>query len=127
MEIGTERNEMERGFTVKNSLSRRGGYRGGCGAKEGEDLERRTPKRFHRLLRCAPGGCAWERTKVIDGSVGSGERILSLYAVSISMTAATKETGKGGGREERDGTGKGCGVGRAAVRRPYMQRPDHRT
>jgi hypothetical protein len=101
------------GFTVRNSLSRRGGYRGGCGAKEGEDLERRTPKRFHRLLlRCA-GGCAWERTKVIDGSVGSDERILSSLCGSYDKEMdEAEETGQKRRREERDGTGKGCRVGR---------------
>src|ERR1700677_3164973 len=110
MEIGTERNGMERGFTVKNSLSRRGGYRGGCGAKEGEDLERRTPKRFHRLLRCAAGGCAWERTKVIDGSVGSGERILCLYAVSIFYDCCNKRNWE----QRREGGRKGTGRARVA-------------
>jgi hypothetical protein len=125
----SERNGMgvrKEGFTVRNSLSRRGGYRGGCGAKEGEDLERRTPKRFHRLLlRCA-GGCAWERTKVIDGSVGSDERILSSLCGSYDKEMdEAEETGQ---REEgRKGTGRArvAGWEGAAVRRPYMQSPDH--
>ena len=64
-------------LTVRKSLSSRGGYRGGCGAREGEDVERRTPNLFHRLLLLrGAGGCAWERTKVMDGSVESDERIL---------------------------------------------------
>jgi hypothetical protein len=59
-------------LTVRKSLSSRGGYRGGCGAKEGEDLVRRTPSFPHRLL---PRSGAWERTKVMDGRIGSGERM----------------------------------------------------
>ena len=97
-------------FTVRKSLSSRGGYRGGCGAKEGDDLERRTPSFFHRLLLRGDAGCAWERTKVMDGSVGSGERIL-FSLVWFLMTWQQKDDDgdrnwkRGGGREKRDRTG----------------------
>jgi hypothetical protein len=71
-------------FTVRKSLSSRGGYRGGCGATEGEDFVRRTPSFPHRLLLRAAAGCAWERTKVMDGSIGSGERIFLSLSLSLS-------------------------------------------
>jgi hypothetical protein len=89
-------------FTVRKSLSSRGGYRGGCGAREGEDLERRTPNRFHRLPppRGAPG-CAWERTKVMDGSVGSSERIFSLSLSIYDYNNKTRKDEKKG--EKRGG------------------------
>lgn len=50
--------EEGRRFTFRNSLSSRGGYRGGCGVKDGEDLERRTPNLLRRLLLpCVVPGC----------------------------------------------------------------------
>ena len=100
--------KRKEGFTVKNSLSRRGGYRGGCGAKEGEDFERRTPKRFHRLLPLRDAaGCAWERTKVIDGSVGSCDRILSGSHCKHKRQTRKKDRRESRERDEGRGRGKG--------------------
>ena len=106
-------------FTVRNSLSSRGGYRGGCGAREGVDLQRRTPNLFHRLPARGTAGCAWERTKVMDGSVGSSERIpLSKGGKGVSMTTTTtidkkrKEEERGDGSKGKGrGWAKGRGVG----------------
>lgn len=46
---------------------------------------------------------------MIDGSVGSSERILSLSNVVSMKNKRGKERR---GRGKKDGTGKGCGVGR---------------
>ena len=64
-------------FTLRNSLSSRGGFRGGCGGVDGEDLVRRMPNLPRRLLLrgVLAAVCAWERTKAMDESVGSGGRI----------------------------------------------------
>ena len=91
-------------LTFRNSLSSWGGYRGGCGpgAKDGEDLLRRTaglPRR-RVLPRAVMAGCAWDRTKVMEGSVGSGGRILSL-----SLSFPNNQTT--GGRAEREPFGDG--------------------
>lgn len=85
-------------LTFRNSLSSWGGYRGGCGpdARDGEDLLRRTPNLPRRrvlLPRVLIAGCTRDKTKVIDGSVGSGERIvsLSLSPLEISMKRQEEE------------------------------------
>jgi hypothetical protein len=78
-------------LTSKKSLLSWGGYRGGCGPsgapKGGEDLVRRTPNlpRRRMLPRVVKAGCA--RTEVMEGSVGSGERIFSL---SLSLSVSIK-------------------------------------
>jgi hypothetical protein len=98
------------GFTFRNSLSSWGGYRGGCGVTDGEDLVRRTPNLPRRLLLrdvlvvC----CAWERTKVIDGSVGSGERISLIHG---TKERKGNESRVGIGRERRTTEGGGEGPG----------------
>jgi hypothetical protein len=82
------------GFTFRNSLSSCGGYRGGCDAMDDEDLARRTPNLLLRLLpRDVLATCwAWERTKVIDGSVGSGERIsIDIYSTGGKNENERKE------------------------------------
>jgi hypothetical protein len=91
-----ERNSL----TCRNSLSSWGGYRGGCGpgTKDGGDLLRRTPSlpRLRVLLpRAVVAGRAWDRTKVMDGSVGSGERILLLSFLYRDLYKTA------GGRTER--------------------------
>ena len=113
-ECGKRKRKRKRkeGFTVKNSLSRRGGYRGGCGAKEGEDFERRTPKRFHRLLPLRDAaGCAWERTKVIDGSVGSCDRILSGSHCKHKRQTRKKDRRESRERDEGRGGARGISSG----------------
>jgi hypothetical protein len=80
-------------LTSRKSLLSWGGYRGGCGPSgapnDGEDLVRRTPnlRRLRVLPRVVKAGCAWDRTEVIEGSVGSGKRIFCLslsFSVSIN-------------------------------------------
>ena len=71
-------------LTSRNSLSSWGGYRGGCGpgARDGEDLLRRTPNLPRErvlLLRDVETGGARDNTKAMDGSVGSGERIFTFF------------------------------------------------
>jgi hypothetical protein len=73
-------------LTSRKSLLSWGGYRGGCGPsgapKDGEDLLRRTPNLPRRgvLPRVVEAGWPCDRTEVMEGSVGSGKRILfSLF------------------------------------------------
>ena len=73
-------------LTSRKSLLSWGGYRGGCGPsgapKDGEDLLRRTPNLPRRgvLPRVFEAGWSCDRTEVMEGSVGSGNRILfSLF------------------------------------------------
>lgn len=92
-------------LTFRNSLSSWGGYRGGCGpgAKDGEDLLRRTPNlpRLRVLLpRAVMAGCAWDRTKVMDGNVGSGTRI---FFFSCLYRDLYKTVGRRIEREPLDG------------------------
>ena len=86
-------------LTSRKSLSSWGGYRGGCGPsgapRDGEDLLRRTPNlpRRRMLPRVVKAGCACDRMKVMEGSVGSGERIFSLslsFSVSIKHNRRKK-------------------------------------
>ena len=114
-------------LTSRNSLSSWGGYRGGCGpgARDGEDLLRRTPNLPRRrvlLLRDVETGGARDNTKAMDGSVGSGERIFTFFFLfrGIYKTA--------GGRTQKGAVRVGKGDGRCGRPRrcsflvvaPYM-------
>jgi hypothetical protein len=78
-------------LTSRKSLLSWGGYRGGCGPSgapnDGEDLLRRTPSLPPRRVppRVVKAGRACDRTKVMEGGVGSGKRIFSLSFLSLSL------------------------------------------
>jgi hypothetical protein len=74
---------------------------------DGEDLLRRTPNLPRRLLSrgVLAGCCAWERTKAMDGSVGSAECIsMDLYNTVKKERQRNERWVVGIGRERREGT-----------------------
>ncbi|KAI9432120.1 hypothetical protein H4582DRAFT_2132508 [Lactarius indigo] len=97
------RAKLERDGARGGLENRRGGYRGGCGpgAKEGVDLDRGTPNLFHRLLPRGAAGRAWERTKEMDGSVGSTDQV-GKFSARRAATDPEKQdrSGLGGGVQE---------------------------